>query len=612
MKNVSAVAVLLFTAINGSSAIADSSPLAASKKPFISGQESLTDKGDASKPDLSGGAVNNKYKLPSFTSVPRLGPKRAALIASGDSRLSANVETWPTQKALEKDAAGAFGTLGWKLERAHDCGVEGHGFIASQTQGRDVFEKVHPDDPLVVAESVWQYSHHVLMGLKKHRGPILILANWDGKFPGLVGALSLRAGLTKLGVRHSLVWGEDLSDKLFVERLKEWCDTGFIQHEMSHVQPIVSLPPKEKELGETLARQLAHRPAILGCFDEGCMGMFHAIMDDHHLNSCSIFKERLSQAELYHEMKQVTDEEARVIYEWILEKGMTFNLGTDEATELTEAQILEQCQMYIAAARMSQKFGCDAIGIQYQLGLSNTCAASDLAEGLLNCSDRPPALNQEGEPILPGQPITHFNEVDEGAGIDGLFTNRVWNSMGLMPDNTLHDIRWGDIDETGRFVWVFEISGSVPPSHLEGGYAGATGERQPPMYFAKGGSTIKGVCKPGEVVWSRIYIENNSLHMDIGRCESVKLPLEETNRRWEATTPEWPIMHAVTYGVTRDQMMAKHQANHLQVAYGDCAESADRALATKAAMAQALGIKVNLCGTSKCGIPLSQHLSNMA
>merc|ERR1719157_331537 len=112
--------------------------------------------------------------------------------------------------------------------------------------------------------------------------------------------------------------------------------------------------------------------------------------------------------------------------------------------------------------------------------------------------------------------------------------------MGLMPDNTLHDIRWGDIDETGRFVWVFEISGSVPPSHLEGGYAGATGERQPPMYFAKGGSTIKGVCKPGEVVWSRIYIENNSLHMDIGRCESVKLPLEETNRRWEATTPEWP------------------------------------------------------------------------
>jgi hypothetical protein len=55
-------------------------------------------------------------------------------------------------------------------------------------------------------------------------------------------------------------------------------------------------------------------------------------------------------------------------------------------------------------------------------------------------------------------------------------------------------------------------------------------------------------------------------------------------------------MHAVLHGVTRDQMMARHRANHIQVAYGADAASADSALAVKAAMFDAMGIAVHLCG----------------
>jgi hypothetical protein len=127
------------------------------------------------------------------------------------------------------------------------------------------------------------------------------------------------------------------------------------------------------------------------------------------------------------------------------------------------------------------------------------------------------------------------------------------------------------------------------------------------MYFRLGGSTIKGISKPGEIVWSRIYVEGDGddglqeLRMDLGRGKAIALPLEETQRRWTSTTPQWPIMHAVTYGVSRDQMMAKHQANHIQVAYATDAKSADLALLTKVAMAAELGIKVNFCGTKKNG-----------
>jgi hypothetical protein len=171
--------------------------------------------------------------------------------------------------------------------------------------------------------------------------------------------------------------------------------------------------------------------------------------------------------------------------------------------------------------------------------------------------------------------------------------------MGQPVECTLHDVRWGDFDPTGTvkdYVWVLLISGSAPPAHFIGGWKGASSERQPAMYFPSGGGTLKGISKPGEIVWSRIYIERDRLCMDIGRAGVVELPREETERRWQATTPEWPIMHAVTYGITRDQFMGRHKANHIQVSYANSASEADKALAAKAAMAAALGIEVFVCG----------------
>jgi len=150
---------------------------------------------------------------------------------------------------------------------------------------------------------------------------------------------------------------------------------------------------------------------------------------------------------------------------------------------------------------------------------------------------------------------------------------------------------------------VVLISGSAPPAHFVGGWRGASSERQPGMYFRLGGGTLKGISKPGEIVWSRIYVDDGRLRMDLGRAGVVELPKEETDRRWRETTPQWPIMHAVLYGVTRDQFMAKHKANHIQVVYANSAKEADAALLAKAAMADAMGMQVSVCGTRKNGKP---------
>ena len=329
--------------------------------------------------------------------------------------------------------------------------------------------------------------------------------------------------------------------------------------------------------------------------------MFNAIIPDLLLHRLGLFKERLSQSALFAAMQQVPVEQAQRHYRWLRQRQMTFVLGDDEATELTERQVLEGLSMYHAAVQLAAQAGCSAIGIQYQQGLKDVCVASDLAEGLLNNPDRPPVTVPDGTILFDGRAVPHFNEVDECAGVDALLTDRVWTDLGLDPSNTLHDIRWGaPVNENGvdEFVWVFEISGAAPASHFIGGYSGAVGERQPPMYFPRGGSTLKGVSRPGEIVWSRVYVERggSGLAMDIGRGGVVRLSAEETERRWQATTPQWPIMHAVLYGVDRDQLMARHQANHIHVVYAPGAATAHRALIRKAAMAHAMGITVHLCG----------------
>ena len=521
------------------------------------------------------------------------------LAASGDLRLSANRVCWPAQQRVEEAIGRAVEKFGFRVERAHPFdAAKQHGFLDSQKRGMEVFRAIPQDAPLMVVEAVWQYSHHVLAGLTTHRGPILTVANWSGRWPGLVGMLNLNGSLTKAGVRYSTLWSEDFTDDYFLSRLDAWLHGKPVEHDSSHVRPLRSLklPVEAESLGAKLARELKRDKAILGVFDEGCMGMFNAIIPDHLLNPTGVYKERLSQSALYAAMREIPAREAQAVRDWLDGKGLSFKTGPNPETDLTDAQILDQCRMYIAALRIGDEFGCAAIGIQYQQGLKDLTPASDLAEGLLNNADRPPVQASDGRTLYDGQPLPHFNEVDECAGLDALVTNRVWNALGFPPETTLHDLRYGE-NYNGEFVWVFEISGAAPPAHHTGGYAGSVSERQPPMYFRLGGGSLKGVAKPGEIVWSRVFIEDEKLKADLGRARVVELPREETERRWSITTPQWPIMHAMLYGITRDQMMARHKANHIQVAYAPDVADANRALAAKAAFFREAGLEVAICGS---------------
>ena len=532
------------------------------------------------------------------------------LIANGDLRTSANQKCEEAQQAMEALLIKAVEKEGRTIRRGHGFDAKkGHSFIDSQKYGMEVFRNIPKDAPIIVAEAVWQYSHHLLQGLLTHHGPILTVANWSGTWPGLVGMLNLNGSLTKAGVKYSTLWSDDFSDEAFLKGLRSWLTSGSVTHATPHVKAYekAGVPADAEKLGTEFAKKFRDHKEIMGVFDEGCMGMYNAIIPDELIHKTGVFKERLSQSALYAKMLTVKDEEARKVYQWLLDRGMTFKFGPSEEIDLTENQVLQQCKMYIAAVRIAEEFGCATIGIQYQQGLKDLAPASDLVEGLLNNVERPPVYDEEtGKELFAGEALPHFNEVDECSGLDGLITYKLWRQIGFAPENTLHDLRWGrhytgpggkNLSETlDAYVWVFLISGAAPPAHFIGGFKGTSSERQPSMYFRLGGGTVKGVSKPGWIVWSRIFVDGGVLCYDTGLGEIVELPQAETEDRWKLSTPQWPIMHTILPGISRDEMMARHKANHIQVVYAPDKEGAKKGLYAKAAAMRELGMKVAICG----------------
>jgi len=558
----------------------------------------------------------NRFKTPDLIKV---GPKEAIMIANGDERRSANLECWAGQQAMEKQLTAAFEAQGWKLIRAHEYDPDmGHGFIESQAQGDEVFDRIPPDAMLVVAEAVWQFSNMVAYRLWEHKGPILIASNFDGSAPGLVGALGLEACLTKHKNApdqkgHYMLWSsEEFKDEASIKNLKAFLETGKIVYDTSHAKPLESVDTsaykEAMEFGKYLGQHLKKKRARLGVFDPLCMGMLNAAFDEECLVGTGISVRRLNQSDLYAEMQTIPKEQGLAHIKQLEQWGMKVDRGDDFATKVTDDQLAEQGQMYEALVRYAEREKLMCVGIPYQLGLARCCAASDLPEAMLNSSQRPP-VKLDGKVLFDGEPVMCANEADMGCGVDQIMSKMVLQGMGISPETTQHDVRWGDrykgkyegkdVD-IDAFIWVFELSGNTPAEHALGGWSGITAVRQPNMFFHKGGAATKCVCKPGEIVWSRVYIDGGELCMDIGRGGAVKLPDEETQRRWKSTTEEWPIQHAILYGVSRDDLMAKHKSNHITIHYAPDAETANQAMAAKAAMAKEMGMQVYVCGN--CGI----------
>ena len=157
-------------------------------------------------------------------------PKKVYLISNGDSRDTSCRAGWPKQDETLKATKAAFDKLGVKTEVLPSFSPDRkHGFVMKQCEGTEIFSKIEPDAPVAIVLSVWAYAHHVTGSLQSHKGPILLVANFDGTWPGLVALLNHAGTLDRLCVKHSRIWSEKFVDDLSLCEDASRIDGSFLE-----------------------------------------------------------------------------------------------------------------------------------------------------------------------------------------------------------------------------------------------------------------------------------------------------------------------------------------------------------------------------------------------
>ena len=499
--------------------------------------------------------------------------QKIALYWPGDYRVKPNEDALPSIQEATIQLEKALKKLGKESYR-----IEGY-----LTKPNEAIEKLGPiDDPIIGVFVHWVYGPHTTDGVVGKDNPLLLASNFSGQWPGLVGLLNTGACLESVGRKFSRIWTDNQdwsTDDIFMAQLEEWCSTGQIKYPENEIQYETPVSAKAIEIANSVAAEIKRRRVLSLMLGDTSMGMINGYFGPRLLNPIGFTEHKVDQAWIIDRGKRVDQKRIDDAYKFVKDKGVVFHYGEPGAEDFDEKATKEQIRDYFAVLDMINEFKCDCLGWQYQLGLIPLRPPSDFSEGLLNSACRPESN---------GDTIVTSTEGDQGNLVPMELMKRILKAKKIHQAVMFHDIRWGGEHE-GKFLWVLLNSGSCSayafnhnPDTLEGVHS----YRQPAGYFPNPGGTFTGESLPGEITWSRAYIKDGELWMDIGQGEVMKLPEAKREEWWKGTTREWPFM-AAYLGITRDTLMAHYLSNHIAVAYGNIFEE-------MVALSRILGFKVRI------------------
>jgi L-fucose isomerase-like protein len=501
--------------------------------------------------------------------------QRIALFWPGDGRDVPNELALPNMTEATRQMEAALKKLGKEPYLIE-------GFLSKP---HHAIEKLGPvQDPMIGICVHWFYGPHTTEGVVGKENPLLLASNFSGQWPGLVGLLNTGACLESLGRKFSRVWTEAedwTSDDTFMTRLEEWCSSGHIAYGEEDITYGADVSAPAAELAGQVAQQFRDRRALILMLGDTSMGMINGYFGPRLLNRHGFTEHKIDQAWIIHRGYDIDGGRLDAALAFVKEHGVTFHWGEKGAEDFIEDSTREQLRDYLSVLDLLQEYKADCLGWQYQLGLLPLRPPSDFAEGLFNSVCRPESN---------GDTVVCATEADQGNAVPMEMMKRLLKAKGLHQAVMFHDVRWGGVHD-GQFVWVLLNSGSCsayPFNHNPDTLEGVHSYRQPSLYFPVPGGTFAGESLPGEVTWSRCFIRDEELWMDIGRGEVVKLPPKKRDSWWEGTTRQWPFM-AADLGMSRDTLMAHYMSNHVAVAYGDIFEE-------MVALSQDLGFRVRVLG----------------
>ncbi|MBL1068606.1 L-fucose/L-arabinose isomerase family protein [Streptomyces sp. 7-21] len=382
-------------------------------------------------------------------------------------------------------------------------------------------------DLTVFHHSVWTFPHFTMLAAEATPTPLLLVANIDPQYPGMVGMLAGGGGLDQIGRVHARAWG-DLSDPAVRDRiLTEVRAAGAVQ---------------------------GLRGATFGRIGGRPMGMYTAVANtDQWMKQFGVDVEEIDQWEIVRRAENADAARVAAARDWLEKHAAGVHYDGDRLTpELLERQI----RTYYAMRELIEEWRLDFSGIKGQPELTANFCTMDLAEAFLN------------DPYdWEGPKETHVTATE--ADMDGALTMQILKLLSGDPV-LFADVRhyhadrdiW-DLCNSGQHATWYAARSDDPAENLS-----RVNFYPEVFYFPAGGASVQHLAAPGEMTFARLTRENGAYRMHVMRGATETYDDATNDRLMRASTFEWPHAFA-RLDAPAGEFLGRFGSNHIHAVPGD-------------------------------------------
>jgi L-fucose isomerase len=383
----------------------------------------------------------------------------------------------------------------------------------------------------VINVPVWAFPHFTMRAARELPGPILLLANVNPQYPGMVGMLAAGGALDQIGRPHGRVWGD-------VEDPQVWAR---VEAQIAAGDAATSLR------GSTFGR-IGGRP----------MGMYTAVANsDQWMAQFGIDVEEIDQWELVRRAPEIDDAVVSAARTWL--EGSVAAVHYD-GERLTPEILERQIRSYYVMRALISEWNLDFCGIKAQPELTDNFTTMDVAEAFLN-----DPYDWDG----PKESVVCSTEAD----MDAALTMQVLKSLAHTPvlfADVRHyhaDLDLWDLCNSGQHATWFAARSDDPLENLR--HVHLYPEE---FYFPAGGAAVHHVAAAGDFTFARLTRLGGRYRMQVLKGKLERFDPQIEDRLMRASTFVWPHAFA-RFEADANEVLGRYGSNHIHAVPGDHVEA---------------------------------------
>ncbi|MEW5977264.1 MAG: L-fucose/L-arabinose isomerase family protein [Acidobacteriota bacterium] len=384
--------------------------------------------------------------------------------------------------------------------------------------------------------SVWAWPQYARVAAQFCPQPIVMFANVNPGYPGLVGMLANSGSLDQAGIRFTKSFGV-IDDPAVQRRLK------------SHITAVAA------------ARRLKGLTyALIG---GRSLGIDTTVIDPAQwMSQFGIDVDHIDQMEAVRRAELELERGTRVAPALAYLKGKLRKIHWTEPQakfRLTEDLLKKQLALYYAVLDLIEEFRYDLCGIKGQRELTEHFATADVAEAFLNDPYHPDGT--------PKPSIVCSTEADS----DGALTMQIFKHLAATPvlfADVRHfhsDLGVWDLCNSGEHATYFAGKSFNPEVNLS-----RTEFRPEGFYFPAGGASVYHVAAPGRVTLARLTRHDRQYQMVVVPGEFVDFG-PRNDEIAAICQDNWPHAFA-RFDCSIEAFIDHFHCNHIHGVYGDWVE----------------------------------------